>query len=501
MSLPRAPQPTEGEPTARPRPASSNERFLAYAVCLTYAVAGVLLATRHAIWRDEGQAWLIARDAPTIWALFDQLGYEGSPGLWHLLLRPMARAGLPVLSMSLLNVALTTAAVAVLCFRSPYRAHEKPLIAFGCLPFALYGVVARSYGLTLLLLYASASLYPSRRERPWAYAVTLGLLANTNVHSAIMAAALGTVLAWDLLGPGARGPLRVRALPLAAWLAGLAVAVLQVLPPADLAPHLRSWHAPNLGGEWRQFLPLLGGLLLLGSPRALASYLAAGGGIVLIFLTKYPGQPWHCGLLYLLFVTCVWMAERDRPRREFPVRWIPTLYSAVLLGVLVRWFVPMPSAVRAEWTVPYSAGREVAALLESADPEQRELLVIYPSYLGASVLPYRPAGRAQAYYLEYGAMGSFTTWNTALSQAGGLGRHAADVAAGASEAARLMGSETALLVIGYPGTLPEPEREGRPPVGDAEMLGDFAPARAPNECMVVYRVQAAPAGGGRLKPR
>lgn len=477
-----------------PRPA---DRLLGIALCVLYAAGGALLISRHAIWRDEGQAWLIARDAPTLGALLSQLGYEGSPGLWHLLLRPLAVVGLPVLSMSLLNLALTTAAVGVLCSHSPYRAYERPLIAFGLFPFAFYGLVARSYGLTMLLLYAGAALYPSRRERPWAYASLLGFLANTNVHSAVMAAALGAVFAWDLVRSDAQGARRARVLPLVPWLAGLGLAVLQVLPPADLAPYLRGWHAPNLVGEWQQFLPLLGGLLLLGSPRALVSYLVGGGGVVLIFLTKYPGQPWHRGLLYLLLVTCVWMAERDRPRGEFPTRWLPALYSAALLGVLVRWFVPVVPAVRAEWTTRYSAGREVASALQRLDPERRALLVVYPSYVAASVLPYCPTERPAAYFLEYGAMGSFTTWNAALSRARDQGWHLADLIARTAEAARATGHEEALLVLGYPGTLPAPEHEGRPAPDGTELLADYAPARAPNECMAIYRVRARPGQGLR----
>jgi hypothetical protein len=49
------------------------------------AVTGFTLSY-HEKWADEAQAWLIARDL-SLWRIFSyELRYEGSPGLWHLIL-------------------------------------------------------------------------------------------------------------------------------------------------------------------------------------------------------------------------------------------------------------------------------------------------------------------------------------------------------------------------------------------------------------------------------
>ena len=46
-------------------------------------------------WGDEAQAWMLAR-GNGLWALFRyRLHYEGTPGLWHLLLRGMVVMGAP----------------------------------------------------------------------------------------------------------------------------------------------------------------------------------------------------------------------------------------------------------------------------------------------------------------------------------------------------------------------------------------------------------------------
>jgi hypothetical protein len=53
-----------------------------------------IVGPHHEPWFDA-QAWLIARDA-TLWDLLaHRVRYEGSPGLWHLLLWFLSRAGMP----------------------------------------------------------------------------------------------------------------------------------------------------------------------------------------------------------------------------------------------------------------------------------------------------------------------------------------------------------------------------------------------------------------------
>ena len=64
-----------------------------YALGLAFLFLGVsaFTASHHEMWRDEIQAWLIARDSGSIFELFAHLKYEGHPGLWHLFLMPLTR--------------------------------------------------------------------------------------------------------------------------------------------------------------------------------------------------------------------------------------------------------------------------------------------------------------------------------------------------------------------------------------------------------------------------
>jgi len=65
---------------------SQNGRFrllLPAGLTATYfilALAGIL---HHEMWRDEFQAWLVARDADSLVQLAGNVRYEGNPMLWH----------------------------------------------------------------------------------------------------------------------------------------------------------------------------------------------------------------------------------------------------------------------------------------------------------------------------------------------------------------------------------------------------------------------------------
>ena len=62
----------------------SDNRF-ALTLSTVFLIIGAVIAWHHEMWRDEMQAWLIARDAPSVIELFKILKrYEGHPSVWHL---------------------------------------------------------------------------------------------------------------------------------------------------------------------------------------------------------------------------------------------------------------------------------------------------------------------------------------------------------------------------------------------------------------------------------
>ena len=63
--------------------------------------------------------------------LFAQMSYEGHPCLWHLLLMPLAKLGLPYVSMNILSLTIMSVAAALFLWKSPLLLPMKALALFG----------------------------------------------------------------------------------------------------------------------------------------------------------------------------------------------------------------------------------------------------------------------------------------------------------------------------------------------------------------------------------
>lgn len=61
-------------------------------IAAAFLVAGAFVMAHHELWRDEVQAWLLARDSSSAIDLLSRQKYEGHPALWQLLLMPLIRA-------------------------------------------------------------------------------------------------------------------------------------------------------------------------------------------------------------------------------------------------------------------------------------------------------------------------------------------------------------------------------------------------------------------------
>ena len=187
----------------------------------------------HEAWFDEAQAWLIARDS-TPWEIVSRYArYEGSPPLWHLLLWAVQNLGLPYRAIWLVSATLAAIGAALVLLRSPFPSWVRWGAAFSYYPAYQYGVVARSYALDAALIPALAALYAKRLDRPLLFGLLIGLLANCNTHSFLLAGVLGADLAWAAIRSGGWRRAGVRGgLLLAGVLA--AFAAWSTWPPGDV---------------------------------------------------------------------------------------------------------------------------------------------------------------------------------------------------------------------------------------------------------------------------
>ncbi len=219
--------------TAAPR------RRAAWLVTAGFALLLAVAMPAHEMWRDEIQAWLLARDAPTWWGVLRTIRYEGHPGLWHLLLWPVAQWSWNPAWMQAVHALVASAAVWVLVRHSPLWLPFRVALPFGYVLCFEWGVISRNYALSALLLFLFCTAH-SRRWRAFPLAaLALAAACHTNVHALILVIVLTPLLMieyavavagrWRL---AERNKIRVCAGFLLV-LTAIATAIVQIRPPAD----------------------------------------------------------------------------------------------------------------------------------------------------------------------------------------------------------------------------------------------------------------------------
>ena len=179
-------------------------RWAPWALVAVHAAVVITGTLRHEIWRDEAQSWLIAKVSGSPLELLDWAPREGHPVLWYLCVWVISRFSDNVMAMQLFHAAIAVGSGMLIALAMPRPLWQRGLLMFGYFFVFEYALIARSYGLGVFLILAACAL-AARRQRPGvmlAIGVLLLLAANTSVHGALLAAALGTGLAVDWLLAG-----------------------------------------------------------------------------------------------------------------------------------------------------------------------------------------------------------------------------------------------------------------------------------------------------------
>src|SRR4051812_16618494 len=111
---------------------SPSDRRFAFILTAVYGLALAFLLARHELWRDELQAWLIARDSSSLVALFRNVRYEGHGPLWYWILYPLTRLTHdPRLGLLPVQWIIATAAVFTIARAAPFTKAQRVLLVFG----------------------------------------------------------------------------------------------------------------------------------------------------------------------------------------------------------------------------------------------------------------------------------------------------------------------------------------------------------------------------------
>ena len=444
-----------------------------YALGLTFLflAVGAFTASHHEMWRDEIQAWLLARDSTSVFNLFANLKYEGHPGLWHLCLMPLSRITDSPVIMQMFHLLITGVTVYLFVRYSPFNWFQKLLFCFGYLVLYEYAIVARNYALGLLLITVFCVLFKERYKRFIWVGCVLFLLAHTSVHALIVAIAIGIALCCEYVFSGRflqslSQEIETIENKKTIWIGfaligiGITTAVLQLNPPPDTGFAV-GWHfnyetkrvndivklisraylpiTSPTRGFWGSnllttypffqtiqvplcyFLMLFSVLLFLKRPTALLTYLISTFGLLAFFYIKYQGSIRHHGFLFLVFLMCYWI-YRDRqvinPGKveqqdtNSTIDRVLNITGTVLVTVLlICHAIGGITAIRMEHRHIFSYGKLTAEYIKSQGMQDFAMVGDKDSAV-STVVGYLEKPR-QIYYPRGSRLGSFVRWDNA----------------------------------------------------------------------------------------
>ncbi|MBV9747412.1 MAG: hypothetical protein JO157_01235, partial [Acetobacteraceae bacterium] len=367
-----------------------------------FAVAG-WLAAGHVMWRDEVRALTLALSGDNVRAMLVAIHGEGHPALWYLLLRGahvlIGNAALPAVAF-----AVGASAAALFAWRAPFRPLVIAAVLFSAFCLREYTVLARNYGISMVVMFAFAWAYPRWRERGVGLGVLLALLANTNVPSVLLAGALALFWGVEILcADGVRWTPAWRRylVNMGVLLLGVLACVAEVYPPfndAAVSPMAGQLSvgavllaAVNVTAPFAALVPdalwtvpvavlllaamVVGGPLgLVRSPGGLAAALTAMVALPLFFQIVYPGGYRHQALYIVLLLTLYWLVTNGhggrwsarapllRPTTQVALqRWGQAAFLALLLTQVG---ISVGLVVAAAHGQVYSRSRDLAAMLK-----------------------------------------------------------------------------------------------------------------------------------------
>ncbi|CAA6821210.1 MAG: Unknown protein [uncultured Thiotrichaceae bacterium] len=412
-------------------------------VFLLYLCCVLTIAGHHEAWRDEAQAWLLSRDL-SFFQLINHISYEGTPALWHLILMLFSKTGFPYETIKYINITIIAFSAFVFLRFSPFTLLTKTLFIFSYYMAWEYSIIARSYSVSIAIIFSIAGFYHLRFTRPIVYALLVFVLFNTNAHSFSLAAAIGLLYLYESkdnesLGWGFLISVSIMA-------CGAFLALYQLIPNID---NMHDWKlnifAPPIA-LMNAFFPVTSYLeeqlahKLYLTPLAFIAfltflyfilYLQANYrnlfflytffvfGMISIFLFKNFGTYRHHGFILIILIFVLWVSKNYKKKKEEDHNTLDRYFSkgsipfkkrtATLLLNIVLGFSLMGSAVMyyKEYTGSFSGSKKMAELVIDNGFEER-VIVASSSQIMSSLLPYLP--NTTFWYPDAQRFGTYIVW-------------------------------------------------------------------------------------------
>ena len=164
---------------------------------LVFTVISAIDMCNHAIWLDEAQHFLIARDSNSIRDLYYNMRYDGHVRLWNVLLFFITHyVSANPLAMQLFHLVIICSCVFIFLRYAPFDTITKTLIIFGYYFIFEYNTLSRNYSLGILFLFITCTLIGSGNYKSFWISVLLALMCNTHLFFAFAATGIFIYIAY-----------------------------------------------------------------------------------------------------------------------------------------------------------------------------------------------------------------------------------------------------------------------------------------------------------------
>lgn len=414
---------------------------------LLFLMLGIIGALRHEIWRDEAQAWMIARASQSLGELWLNLSQEGHPPLWHLFLWLMQSAHLPILSMQIFQVLVGTIGVVILFEKSPFGLLEKVLICFGYFYFYEWSLLSRNYlaaNVLLIFAFSHRESWKNDSENAAMFYVPLAVSSLFNVFNLMLAFACGVIVLGRTLrekqkpwlfgtgllifcgafsaysiargnfGPNPTSPISLNffSLETVAKLKDMIINVFAI-------PEAGWWGVYSLSSEIRLIGPFITGALILSLFVLFVRYKRAGLFLLVSWLTVSwilvgvrSGGYRHSAYLWFSIILALWMVlDEARIQKVHTKNWI-FLIPRILCGCcLFLQFLAGGSAYSRDFRREFSSAKRAAQVIEIHASQlglRTFKLASYPDWTGTPVAAYldmqifNPFNKKEVFFVEWG---------------------------------------------------------------------------------------------------
>lgn len=411
------------------------------------------------MWRDESQAFLLARDSKDLSELWQNVRYEGHPILWHSILFIAYHLVPSIYTIQVVHLLIGLSVAALIIFYSPFSFFEKFLLCFSYFLSFEYLAISRNYSIGIFLLFLSVCLFNKSKSKSSIVqtAIIVGLAANSNIYATIISCFLFVYFFASTFPLNKTSSYKSKLFYISGivFVIFLTIALLQLVAPADRRPKLTVAANVNFKRMGKILKEVSNALFYLPAPlkdnkywgtsifesnyfkssflNKLVFFLPQLLTICMIVLALYTwykhsravfwfftssfvalllfmyfifdrGLLRHTGAFFVLLLLSLWLYNASSKSERKPTTYFNYLFSILLLTQFAASVIVHVYEIK----YPFSGAKEAAAFLLKTGRNNNKI-VLHPDFEGMALLHY--AGINEIYYPTINGYGSFIKFN------------------------------------------------------------------------------------------